>query len=79
MNPIQFSTPILTVTNPILLWLYRHGWEDPEWGRTPAGQIAAANAIYELANLVEDAEVRKQIQVGAAKAIAVTAEKMAAL
>ena len=31
MNPFQLSTPILTVTNPILLWLFRHGWEDPEW------------------------------------------------
>jgi hypothetical protein len=79
MNPYQINTSILTVTNPILLWLFRHGWEDPEWGRTPAGQIAAANTIYELANLVEDVDVRKQIQVGAAKAIAVTAEKMAAV
>jgi len=78
MNPFQISTPILTVTNPILLWLFRHGWEDPEWGRTPAGQIAAASTIYELANLIDDVEMRKQIQVGAAKAIAVTAERMAA-
>lgn len=79
MNPFQISTPILTVTNPILLWLFRHGWEDPEWGRTPAGQIAAASTIHELANLIDDVEMRKQIQVGAAKAIAATAERMAAV
>ena len=77
MNPLQLNIPILTVTDPILLRKFLLGWEDPDWGRTPAGQVAAANAIYELANLVEDVEVRKQIQVGAAKAISVTAEKMA--
>jgi hypothetical protein len=78
MNPFQFNTPILTVTNPVLLWLFRHGWEDPGWGRTPVGQIAIASTVYELANQLGDAAVRKQIQAGAAKAMAITAERMAA-
>jgi hypothetical protein len=77
MNPLQYQMPVLTVTNPILLWLYRHGWEDPDWGRMPVGQVALATAIYELAGQIGDVEVRKQIQTGAAKAMAAAAERMA--
>jgi hypothetical protein len=78
MNPLQFQMPVLTVTNPILLWLFRHGWEDPDWGRTPVGQIAIATAIHEMAGQLADGELRRQIQIGAAKAMAATAERMAA-
>jgi hypothetical protein len=78
MNPLQLQMPVLTVTNPILLWLFRHGWEDPDWGRTPVGQIAIATAIHEMAGQLADVELRRQIQTGAAKAMAATAERMAA-
>ncbi len=78
MNPMQYNLPILTVTNPILLWLYRHGWEDPDWGRTPVGQVAIATAIYDMASQLDNGELRGQIQQGAAKAIAGAAERLAA-
>jgi hypothetical protein len=78
MNPFQLSTPILTVTNPVLLWFFRKGGEDPEWGLTPVGQIAIASIIYEMANQLSEPELRRQIQAGAANAMARTAERMAA-
>jgi hypothetical protein len=78
MNPLQFNLPLWTVTNPILLWLFRHGWEDPEWGRTPVGQVALATAIYDMAGQIGEVEVRRQIQGGAAKAMSMAAERMAA-
>jgi hypothetical protein len=68
--------PILTVTNPVLLWLFQHGWEDPEWGKSPVGQVAIASAIHELSNQITDNEVRKQLQIVAAKAIANAGEKL---
>ena len=37
-NKFDFSE-MLVVTNPILLWLFKHGWEDPGWGRDDASQI----------------------------------------
>lgn len=32
--------PLAAVTNPILLWLFKHGWEDPDWGCLPVNQVA---------------------------------------
>jgi hypothetical protein len=71
------KAPILTVTNPILLWLFQHGWEDPGWGHSHIGQVAIASAIHELANQIADVEARKQIQAVTAKSIAHSGEKMA--
>jgi hypothetical protein len=31
---------MLVVTNLILLWFFKHGWEDPGWGRDDAKGIA---------------------------------------
>ena len=78
MNSLQYNLPILTVTNPLLLWLFRHGWEDPDWGQTPVGQIAIATVIHDMAGQLGDAELRRQIQSGAAKAIGGAAERLAA-
>jgi hypothetical protein len=46
--------------------------------RTPVGQIAIATAIHEMAGQLADVELRRQIQTGAAKAMAATAERMVA-
>ena len=40
---------MLAVTNPILLWLFKHGWEDPGWGRDDASQISILSALHALA------------------------------
>ena len=77
MGNVEIHTPILTVTNPILLWLFKHGWEDPNWGQSHVGQIAIASAIHELAGQINDADMRKQIQAGAAKSMAKVAGQMA--
>ena len=52
-------------TNPVLLWFWRHGGEDPDWGKLIAskiGQITTALTIYELAGDIVDEEIRQQIQ-----------------
>ncbi len=68
------AKPVLTVTNPVLLWLFRHGWEDPDWGRRPMDQLTIALAIHDLAAKMEDEDTRKQIQRIAAKEVTKVAQ-----
>lgn len=55
--------------NPILLWLYRHGWEDPDWGTTINGQVILAATIHEMAGQIANETVRLDIQKVTARAI----------
>jgi hypothetical protein len=64
------------VKDLILLWLYRHGWEDPGWGRHETREALAATTIYELAEKIDDRELRAAIRKAAAKALANVANKM---
>lgn len=60
---------ILHVTN------YFNGhYEDPEWGRMPVNQILVGLVIRELANVIQDAEIRGQIQTATDKSIAKNAQ-----
>lgn len=70
------NVPAKVVTNPILLWLFRHGWEDPTWGSTPVGRIAIASAIHELAGAL-GGSMGKEIQAIAGKSIAESAKPLA--
>lgn len=70
--------PVLEVTNPVLLWLFQHGWEDPEWGKSTIGQVVIATTIHELASHLADAELKTQIKSAAAKSISNHGEKLAA-
>lgn len=65
--------PMSVVTNPIWLWLFKHGWEDPEWGRRPVDQIGIQLALRDLAGLIADDKVRTGIQSTLDSAIAKTA------
>jgi len=76
-NKSRFDdTEYLVVKDPILLWLYRHGWEDPGWGRRETREALAASSIYELAEQIEDRGLRAEIRKAAGKALAKVAEKM---
>jgi hypothetical protein len=66
--------PTLVVTDPWLLWLFKHGWEDPDWGKRPTDQVTIAIAIHELATKIADEEMRKQIQGSAARLMVNTAQ-----
>ena len=59
--------PQLVVRNPVWLWMFRHGVEDPNWGRRPIDQLTLAVAIHELAGQISDMDLRKQVQGGVAK------------
>ncbi len=40
-----------------------HGhWEDPEWGKRATTQVVVALAVHELADGMEDAKLRGQVQ-----------------
>jgi len=67
---------LLMVTNALWIALFRRGWEDPGWGRSPAGQIAVASAIHEAAKQIKDPEAQRQIQSIAAKTIAQAAGQL---
>lgn len=68
----------LEVTNPILLWLFNHGWEDPTWGQTEANQLTLAVAINQLAGRITDAGTRTAIQTATAKSVANLSQKIVA-
>lgn len=54
--------PVLVVTNPIWLDLFRRGVEDPGWGRHPIDQHAIAMAIHTLAGTIQNEEERGVMQ-----------------
>ncbi len=63
--------------NPVLLWLFRHGWEEPGWGRSPAGQVATALIIHELAGRITDDEMSRELKAVAGKIMESNAGKVA--
>ena len=67
---------MLVVTNPILLWLFKHGWEDPGWGRDDASQISILSAVHALADQISDTELRAQVKKLSSKGIAKVANRM---
>jgi hypothetical protein len=70
------KNPDLVVTNPIWLFLFRHGVEDPEWGKRPIDQHTIATTIHELAATITHGETRKQIQSSAARLMVNTAQEI---
>jgi len=74
MDNIQVQLPILTVTNPILLWLFKHGWEDPSWGHIPINQVALGLALHDLSSRLSDRALREQVQAIAQKVVAENAQ-----
>ena len=67
MTDFNFHLPTLVVTNPILLWLFKHGWEDPGWGHMPSNQIALGLILHDLGNKVADRDLQEQVQAIAQK------------
>jgi hypothetical protein len=50
-------------------WFHGH-WEDPEWGKRATTQILVAVAVRDLAEAIQDSDMRGQIQGAADKVIA---------
>lgn len=79
-NPSQrrfnFSE-MLVVTNPILLWLFKHGWEDPGWGRDDASQISILAALHALADQISNTELRTQVKKLSSEGLAKVANRIA--
>jgi hypothetical protein len=68
---------MLVVTNPILLWLFKHGWEDPGWGRDDASQISILSALHALADQILDTELRTQVKKLSSEGLAKVANRIA--
>lgn len=66
--------PTLSVTNPIWLWLFNHGWEDPGWGRMPINQVALGLALHEIGTRLANRELQGQVQAIAQKVVAENAQ-----
>jgi len=75
-NKFNFSE-MLVATNPILLWLFKHGWEDPGWGQDDASQISILSALHALADQISDTELRAQVKKLSSKGLAKVANRMA--
>lgn len=78
MGEFNFRVPELVVTDPILLWLFNHGWEDPSWGQTDANQLTLALALYQLAGRFNDDNTRTAIQAATNRAVASLSQKIVA-
>lgn len=78
MGNFQLRVPELVANDPILLWLFSHGWEDPSWGQSDANQLTLAVAINQLAGRFTDAGTRAAIQSATAKAVSGLAQKIVA-
>lgn len=61
MTDFNFNVPALAVTNPIWLWLFKHGWEDPSWGRLPINQVALGLALHGIAERVADRRLQGEL------------------
>jgi hypothetical protein len=70
----KIELPTLVVTNPVLLWLFNHGWEDPGWGQLPINQIALGLALQDLSIKLSDRALREQVQSIAQKVVADNAQ-----
>jgi hypothetical protein len=62
MPDYSFHVPSLAVTNPIWLWLFKHGWEDPSWGRLPINQAALGLALHGISERVADRRLQADLQ-----------------
>jgi hypothetical protein len=70
------AIPVLVVTNPLWIELFGRGWEDLDWGKGASGQHAVAKAVHQLAAVITDVEIRKEIQRGASKLMLNTAQEL---
>lgn len=76
MTEITAHLPVATVTNPILLWLFKNGWEDPSWGKLPINQATLGLVLHELSTKVADHSLQEQIQGIATKLVTENAQKV---
>jgi hypothetical protein len=70
------KVPTLVEQNPILIWLYEHGWESPDWGQSARGQLVHALIIHDAASKITDTEARKAIQSTTAKILEKATKKI---
>jgi hypothetical protein len=70
--------PQIRVTNPLLLALFAHGWEEIIPPTGPLNQVTLGLAIHELASNVSDESARKAIRSAAAAVVAKNAKSVAA-
>lgn len=75
MSDLVAHVPVSMVTNPILLWLFKHGWEDPTWGHLAINQAALGLILHDLGSKLADQELQKQVQAIAQKVVAENAQK----
>jgi hypothetical protein len=71
---IRFTTGSLKDRKVVL---FKHGWEDPGWGRDDASQISILSAVHALADQISDTELRAQVKKLSSKGIAKIANRMA--
>jgi len=75
MPDLTAHVPMAVITNPILLWLFKHGWEDPDWGHLPINQVALGLALHDLGNKLANGGLREQVQAIGAKVVAENAQR----
>jgi hypothetical protein len=77
MTDFNVKLPAATITNPILLWLFKQGWEDPGWGQLPVNQVALGLILHDLGNKLADRALQEQVQDLAQKVIIENARSVA--
>ena len=62
--------------NQFLLWLYKHGFEDLDWGKDDISQYILTTTLSKLAAKLQNAEVGKEIQTVATRSALAVQEKL---
>lgn len=76
MTDLTAKIAFSAVTNPILLWLFKHGWEDPNWGNLPVNQVALGLILHDLGSKLADPALQEQVQEIAQKVITENAKSV---
>ena len=62
--------------NQFLLWLYKHGFEDLDWGKDDISQYILTTTLSKHAAKLQNAEVGKEIQTVATRSALAVQEKL---
>jgi len=69
------NVPVERVTNPLILWLFKHGWEDPGWGHLSINQVTLGLVLHDLGAKLADRDLCDQVQAIAQKVVAENAQR----
>lgn len=76
MSTQVIRPPAETGVDPVMEWLFRHGWEDPGWGKSEVGQLTLTLVIHDLAGRFVNHATRDAIREITSKSVGEAAQRI---